>query len=130
MIGQEFDIVGTVERFHAAHEKEFTFRLDNPVEAVNFHLIAYGLIDKPRIEASAIGPADAAPACCGTRPVDLDVLGVVKTTLYERSRLTPGMRFSGPAIVEEEATSTVVFPGQTVAVDPWGSLHIELTSGR
>lgn len=130
MIGQEFDVAATVERFHAAHEKEFTFRLDNPVEAVNFHLIAYGLIDKPRIEASASGPADATPACCGMRLVDLDVLGVVKTTLYERSRLIPGMRFTGPAIVEEEATSTVIFPGQTVTVDPWGSLHIELPSER
>ena len=34
-------------RFHEAHEREYAFRLDSPVEIVNYHLAAYGAVQKP-----------------------------------------------------------------------------------
>lgn len=127
--GDGIDIAATVERFHAKHQQEFTFRLGNPVEAVNFHVIAYGLIDKPKLESAPLGPADASAAYTGKRTVDLDDAGIVEASVYERARLAPGMRFEGPAIAEEESTVTLILPGQSVTVDPWGSLHISLRPG-
>jgi len=42
-------------------------------------------------------------------------------------RLEPGMRFTGPAIVEDPGMTVVVHPGNPVSVDAYGNLHIEVT---
>jgi len=47
------------------------------------------------------------------------------TPLYDRTRLTPGMRFRGPAIVAEYSSTTVVPPDFDCSVD--GILNLVLT---
>ena len=39
------------------------------------------------------------------------------TTIYDRSKLRPQMRFEGPAIVTEFDSTTVVLPGYAAEVD-------------
>jgi N-methylhydantoinase A len=62
----------------------------------------------------------------GKRTVDFDTHGVHTTAIYERNRLEPGMEIDGPAIVEEPATTIVVFPGQQAKVDDYGNLRIHV----
>jgi len=45
-------------------------------------------------------------------------------TLYDRARLAPGLVVTGPAIVMEMDSTTVVFPGYEAAVDRVGNLLI------
>jgi len=52
--------------------------------------------------------------------------GAVPTPVYSRARLLAGNRFTGPALVEEYATTTVVSPGDVVTVDAFGNLLIEV----
>ena len=47
-------------------------------------------------------------------------------TVFDRSRLRPGMAFEGPAIVEEASATTIVDEGGKVEVDAYGSLVIAL----
>jgi len=115
-----------IERFHETHAQEYTFRLDNPVEAVNLHLISYGLINKPELKTLEAGSEDVSDACIGFRNVDFDAKGVMKAHIYERDRLRPGMTVRGPAIIEEAATATVILPGNRAEIDKYGSLHIHL----
>ena len=42
----------------------------------------------------------------------------VDTPVYDRETFAPGMRFTGPAIIEQLDTTTVVYPGDSVTVDP------------
>lgn len=121
------DITG---RFHEAHEQQYTFRLESPVEAVNCHLISYGLVDKPEIKKLEPTGTDAAPALAGERLVDFDTKGVVMAAIYERDLLRPGMILHGPAVIEEKATSTVVLPGNRVEIDTYGGLHIYLNGQK
>lgn len=115
------------ERFHDAHESEYTFCLDNPVEIVNFHVTAYGVVDKPDIKAMApSATADASPAQAGTRCVDYAGEGLMEAAIYDRDRLAPGMIFTGPAIVEESSTVTVIHAGNRVEIDRFGSIHIHI----
>ena len=51
-----------------------------------------------------------------------DAAGYVDTAVYDRDALGPGSRFTGPAIVEERESTTVVGPGAEVTVDAQGSL--------
>ena len=111
-------------RFHELHKFRFTFRLDDPTEAVNFHLMALGRLRKPVLRALDPGDRDLRQAFKGTRAVDFDEHGILETRIYEREKLAPGIRLPGPAIVEEPASTTVVHPGQGLRVDAFGNLVI------
>ena len=111
-------------RFHALHEHTYTFRLESPIELVNFHLIALGLVKKPAVpKVNRQGAAKK--ALKGERLVNFDELGFQRSAIYERDLLPVGKRIKGPAVVEEPASVTVVFPGQALSVDAYGFLHIE-----
>lgn len=114
------------ERFHALHEQHYTFRLeDSQIEFVNFHLTTFGRVKKPELARLQTGSADATRALKGHRPVHFDVEGWQESAIYERSLLGAGATITGPAVVEEPASSTLLFPGQRLTVDPYGNLIIE-----
>ena len=117
---------GEVERrFHDLHEQQYTFRLGSTVEFVNFRLAGLGVVRKP--EPARIEPGrDASRALKGGRDVDFDQHGRIEAPLYERGLLGAGAELEGPAVVEEAAASTVVFPGQRLHVDDFGNLVIEV----
>ena len=106
-------------------DSEYTYRLDVPVELVTFHLVAFGSVERPELsKLTSSGTLSAAQK--GLRMVDFDELGVKEAAIYNRDLLAPGMSFTGPAVIEESGTTTVVFPNQTVDVDDYGNLHITL----
>ncbi len=129
------------ERFHTLHEQTYTFRLDSPVELVNFHVTALGRVAKPEFkkldgreggpdaaltDRSPLGRPRGRPAGKATRRVNFDELGFHEATIYERDRLPVGATVAGPAVVEEPASTTVVFPDQRLTRDEYGFLHIEM----
>lgn len=114
---------GIIVAFRDAYEREYTYRLDNDVEAVTYSLIAYAAVDRPKL-AVLDHEGSAAGALKGKRDVDFDALGVHETAIYDRDKLGRGASFEGPAIVEEAGSTTVIFPGQSVSVDDFGNLHI------
>jgi N-methylhydantoinase A len=52
--------------------------------------------------------------------------GYVETPVYDRYRLAPGSRFSGPAVFEERESTTVVPPGATARIDDALNLLVDL----
>ena len=46
------------------------------------------------------------------------------TPVFERATLGAGFKLDGPAVIEEFGSTTVVFPGQHLRVDPHGILII------
>jgi N-methylhydantoinase A len=121
------DGAGTDEipgRFHALHEQLYTFRLTSPIEFVNFRLTGLGTVRKPEL-ARVAADGDASSAVKGTRAVDFDESGRHEATLYERSLLGAGAVVTGPAVIEEPAASTVVFPDQAARVDQHGLIVVE-----
>ncbi|MGH7753055.1 MAG: hydantoinase/oxoprolinase family protein, partial [Gemmatimonadales bacterium] len=92
---------------------------------VNFHLTAFGTMDKPKLPRLRAART-ARTARKGAREVDFDVHGRREAALYERSFLAPRAKVKGPAIIEEPAATTVIFPGQRAEVDRFGNLIIEV----
>jgi N-methylhydantoinase A len=111
-------------RFHELHEQLYTFRQSSPIEFVNFRLSGLGEVRKPELRAIASN-GKVGGALKGTRDVDFDELGRHESRIYERERLGAGAELEGPAIIEEPAASTVVFPGQRLRVDELGNLIVE-----
>ena len=120
------DVAATIDRFHAAHEKRYTYRLPNAVQVVNFHLVARMPVPKPDLPRKAPTGRRAEEATLGRRKVDFDAHGIHEATIYDGLRLEPGMNLQGPAVVQESMVTLVVPPGNRVNVDEFGSYHVHL----
>ncbi|MFO1408908.1 MAG: hypothetical protein U1F06_00795 [Steroidobacteraceae bacterium] len=98
------------------------------VEFVSFRVRAslpVKLLELPRLPA--VAGATAARALKGERPAYCPVAGgMVPHTVYDRYRLAPGVRFTGPAIVEERESTVVIGAGGEARVDEYGFLWIDL----
>ena len=112
--------------FHNWHEKEYTFRLDNEVELVNYHVVLLSDVEKQPLAKKVITGRSIDDCKKGTRKVDFDEHGIHVADIYDMSLLEPGMTLAGPAIVEELITTLVVTPGRIVSMDEFGNLHINL----
>ncbi len=119
-------IADVTRRFHDIYQRHFTYRLDVPVEFVGLHVVATAEIGKLAATGRAVTGATAADVVKGMRRVDYALDGSHDATLYDGDRLEPGMRLSGPAIIEQSGATIVVHPGQSVAIDPYGNIHIDL----
>ena len=115
-----------VERFHSTHEKEFTFRMEHPVELVTFHLVALGRVPKPELAKISSTGRSLNDTVRGNRLVDFDMDGIHETPIHERALLEPGMVLQGPLIIEEPATTILIPPGAYGEVDNYGNIHIHL----
>jgi N-methylhydantoinase A len=112
--------------FHELYEREYTYRLDAPIEVVGVHLVAIAEIGKlAPAEVAVTGPS-VEEAVKGQREVDYATEGRHRADIYDGDVLEPGMRFSGPAVVETKGSTTVVHPGNAVTVDAYGNLHIDM----
>jgi N-methylhydantoinase A len=118
------DLEASVERFHAEHEREFSYRRDDaPVELYRLQLVATGAtqeVELPRHE-----PGGELPEPIETRDVFFDG-EAVRTPVYERSELPAGVSFEGPAVIDQLDTTTLVPPGVHAEVDEWLNIRMEV----
>ncbi len=112
--------------FHETYEREYTYRLDAPVEMVGIHLVASAEVGKLTMKKREGSGADTASALKGEREVDYALEGIHKAKIYDGTKLQPSMRFVGPAIVEDPGTTVVIHPGNQVEIDGFGNIHIHL----
>jgi N-methylhydantoinase A len=110
-------------KFHAAHENRYGYQQpEAAVELVNARVTAVAPVLPPELPATPIGRTDAAPAKIGEKLVWFRASQPVRTQLYDREKLRPGMQFVGPAVVFQYDTTVVVPPAWETAVDPTGNL--------
>ena len=112
-------------RFAETHEHRFGHAaLDEPLELVNLRLTALG--KRPKIEFPDLA-ASTADAIRGTRPIVLDDPShAAECPVYDRALLAPGLEIGGPCVVEEYASTTVLFAGDRLRVAASGELIIEV----
>jgi N-methylhydantoinase A len=122
-------IDAAVAAFLERHEQEFGYSVPlefTSVEFVNARLTALGPAPVGELKPEQ-GSWTAQGARKGTRDVHFaEAGGWVDATIYDRDRLGPGATFSGPAIVEQSDSTTVVPPGADVAVDRFGNVTIDV----
>lgn len=115
-----------VEAFHVAHERVYGYRSPEArIEAVTFRLEASGQAAHVELREDEPAGEDASSALVGTRSTCFDpAAGYVLVPVYDRSLLSAGNRISGPAIVEQMDTTTVLLPGDECTVDTLRNLVI------
>ena len=60
------------------------------------------------------------------RPVSFPETGFAPTPVYRRETLSPGQELRGPAVIEEVDSTTLLHPGDTLAVDAFGIITLTL----
>ena len=121
------------------------------VEVVNLRLQAVGLVEKPALTLERLVENDGADARLGQKPVCLRSSGqaahavdasqsprrfsagetgsmdstVGQVDLYDRARLRPGARFTGPALLFQMDSTVFVPPGWFARVDGYRNLVLE-----
>jgi N-methylhydantoinase A len=110
--------------FHELYRREYGNTLgDIPAMIVSLKTVVQGTREHPKRSAAASAAAKP-PNPTGQRRVHFGKW--FETPVYIRRDLLPGMTLSGPAIVEQPDTTTVIEPDMRCRVDGYGNLLVEL----
>ena len=122
------DIKEIVDLFHDLHYRIYAYgSVDEMVEFINLRVAAIGKVLEVSLAHSGAGDGDAEIARKGSRPVHFPTEGFIDTTIHDRALLRPGHVVSGPALVEEMASTTVLTPGVEGTVDEYGNILVPLS---
>ncbi len=123
------DREGMKQAFDEVHKIRYgTNAPAEPAEIVSLRCSVTGLMPVPELASHGMGDAEPArDAVTGTRPVFFHRdQGFVETTCYDRTKLTTGNVITGPAVIEEHASTTLLPPGDTLEVDAYLNLVISV----
>jgi N-methylhydantoinase A len=126
---QKFDeraLRGALDAFSAEHEREYKYVLtDVPVELQLLRVVAYGIIDMPKLAQSA-PKGNVSIVEAGTRKVFFEGgPGFVPTKIYDRQKLLPGARIDGPAVIEQMDSTVLIHPGMHGEIDKYFNIVIQ-----
>lgn len=133
--GQNFEVAVPVDHltidglspfltaFRSRHFQEYGYDvLGRDTEIVNCRVQAVGRVDKT---AQVFVPRTDVAARTGNRMVYYgSEFGWLATDIYRRGCLPVGAMLTGPAIVEEMSSTTVIHPEQSMTVDAMGNLVV------
>ncbi len=121
-------IASLSKAFDVEHERLFSFLLDNEQELVTVRATVSG--PRPAVATTELAKAgpDASPAPTGSTRVWVNGAHA-DADLFDRSLLHAGNVVTGPAIVVEMDSTTLVLPGHAATVHASGSLLIRPLEG-
>jgi N-methylhydantoinase A len=100
------------------------------VELVTVSVTATGAGPAVRLPEQPPGTRNAADARKPDRPAYFpESGGYVRCAIYDRARLPVGATVTGPAIVEEPESTTVLPPRTRAEVDRWANLIVDFAEG-
>ena len=122
------DKVAIKRAFDAAHEERYGRGSPREqAEIVSIRSTVVGVMKHPALEQIVGGGSrPRAEARSGARRAYFESGGWVAAAVYQRDALVAGNRIVGPALIEEYATTTVLQPGDSLIVEPYGNLDIAI----
>jgi N-methylhydantoinase A len=114
-------------RFDTLHEQNSGHKAETePVELVSLRLVSLGLVPQAKLFPGKTTGRSVESARTGQREVFFGKEhGTLATSVYHRDPLEPGHQISGPAIIEQLDTTTVIQPEQEATVDEYRNLIIK-----
>ena len=123
------DRAGIRKAYDDMHEHRYAHHAaDEQVEMVNYRLIATGKRPTLKLPSVASNKTTVKP---GQRSVYFeDSSTAANCPVYKRDNLKPGDKFNGPALVQEYASTTVIFSDDNCVVAETGELIISVGKGK
>lgn len=107
-------------RFSESHQRQYAYATDDPVEGVNVRVTA--LVPSPERALPPAAPRSGRDR--GERRAFFYGTGWAAVPEYPRDDLDAGGAIRGPAVVEDEWSTLMVYPGQAVRRDEMGLLWL------
>ena len=125
-----WDAEALVASFHRLHEASYGHAdAAVPVEFVNLRLEAFGQMPRARLPDLA-EVAAGVPERVAVRSVYLErETGAVDCSIYRRADLLVGHHLTGPAIITQRDSTTVVLAGQVAEIAALGVIRIRKFDG-
>jgi N-methylhydantoinase A len=122
------DAVQMAKSFHDLHERMFTYSVrESSVDLFHWRVVANRAVKAPQTPILPSNGDAVAAARKSTRRVYFDDIGDYReTSIYDGDRLERGKVVAGPAVVEQENTTIVVFPRQKLEVNEFGDFILSL----
>jgi N-methylhydantoinase A len=117
-----------VDNFNKEHKRLYGHsKADEPVEMLTLRVAAIGGMRKPARKRRTRTSSSVVQPRYGQRDVYFEESNSYESTpAYERDDLGTGIEITGPAIIHEMDSTTVVRPRQLVSVDDFGNLVVRL----
>ncbi|QGG51098.1 hydantoinase/oxoprolinase family protein [Lysinibacillus pakistanensis] len=123
----EEELSQLAKAFHVKHKQEFSFDLpETSIELVNLHLTIYGKDEAVRFKELDFSHIDASTCIKATRKLYVKEAGWVEVNVYNQQKLVPGYVIAGPAIVESPTSTVVINEKQSIEIDKYGNLIVEM----
>ena len=120
----ELDLVALRRKFDDSHRQMFGHTApEEPVEIVSYRLRGIGRVPPVKLPSYRRQGLTLNDALRETRKARFDGK-TLDCPVYQRDRLDVGVRFEGPAIVDQLDATTVVPPGQSARVDEFKNILI------
>jgi len=115
------------EQFHQLHQRQYGYaNQHSPIELVNLRLSAVGHLPRPQLSPEPLrGRLNPSGAKKDRRPVYL-AGRYHETPIYDRTQLYPGDKITGPAVIEQLDSTTLVWPDQKAQVDAYHNLLVQV----
>lgn len=111
--------------FDRQHFKRYGHKMKDPVQTVNLRVRGTGILPKPQIpklnlkvEGDSLVGSRRAYCLIGDRMTEFSI--------HRREYIKSGSKVVGPAIIDEGVSTTVIHTGQSLVVDEYGNLIIEV----
>ncbi|MBT5778335.1 MAG: hydantoinase/oxoprolinase family protein [Rhodospirillaceae bacterium] len=119
-----------IDNFHESHRRDYGHAFDDQnIEIITLRVIAAAAADKliwPKLPAGqGDNPADAVMYA---RPTTFDSGETLETPRYDRAKLLAGQTVTGPAIVIQHDSTTLIPPGHVAEVSEYGNLRVRATA--
>ncbi|MBD3846032.1 hydantoinase/oxoprolinase family protein [Bosea sp. SSUT16] len=113
--------------FERIHKQVYGYvAAEEPVQVTTLRIEAVGLVPKADLKAYPPASGTSNVAITGWREVWLpETGGFTNCPIYDRALLGPGHEVTGPAIIDQMDSTTLVLPGQVATVDAHLNLIIE-----
>jgi len=112
-----------ISDFKEIHEKNYGFNIESPIEVVNLRVVGIGEVRKIELPKFEAGNETTESAIIEKHAAWFDG-NELETPIYDREKLKPNHRISGPAIVTQKDSTTVILPEHYGKVDEYLNILI------
>jgi N-methylhydantoinase A len=109
--------------FEKRHRQLYGYATGENVECVNLRVTARAAEEPPPLP---VPPSGTSAVATGSHRAYFQERGAVDMPRYDRSCLPTGHLVTGPAMIEDEWSTTIVYPGMRCVADRLGNLVIEV----
>jgi N-methylhydantoinase A len=120
------DLPAIRRAFEADYERRYGHADAKPAEFQALHVSAFARLKRPEI--GKLPRTSTADPRKGSRPVYFAGHGSVEADVFDRYALPLGFAASGPAVIEEYGSTTIVPPGDRFEIGTLGEIRIAIAS--